>query len=297
MRIFAFSFLLLGALLSPSDAYAHKLEEWQTKNFNISNDEKTAEKKVSAKEISRLQAEIEEGVSQKAIPPDLLDKYYLRDRMLKQLLIQRPIIGLNKAQVSILFSDCKSIPPGTLRNAQTRVFLIYDASSFPPEKETRNERERRSSLCLEVRFFKNVAYAFRIKLEKFKKRAQIDTAAIYKEPFDSMWKMKWFTGMMLQAIVSQDAEKAGITEDSVERECYVTFKVTNRGDAYDIAIAQSSLNQKFDGLVIEAVKKLSGKPGMRLPQGTETQQFRYPIHLEVMESREKDSSGKSLEKN
>ncbi len=80
MRIFSLSLLLLGALLSPLGAYAHKLEEWQTKNFSSLNSEKTPDEKVSAKEISKLQAEIEQGVSQKAIPPNLLDKYYLRDR-------------------------------------------------------------------------------------------------------------------------------------------------------------------------------------------------------------------------
>lgn len=259
MRIFTLSLLLLCALLSPLCAYAHKLEEWQTKNFSILKSEKTPDEKVSAKEISKLQAEIEQGVSQKAIPPNLLDKYYLRDRMLKLFLQQRPVIGLKRAEVCKLLADGSPPPVGTIRPAQTRIFQIFDGTKVAKGSKPN------PSIYLEVRFANDIAYAFRIQLKTVEKTMGTEEFSTFlNRPgyIGELGLLKVFLEFYLSCIVAPEAERAGITELTVTRKCRVQFILSNDGTVSKVTIKSSSMNPIFDRLVADAVMRLSGKPGL-----------------------------------
>ncbi len=274
MRIFALSFLLLGALLSPPCAYTHELEEWQTKNFSVLNGEKTPEKKVSAIEISQLQSEIEQGASQKAIPPDLLNKYYLRDRMLKSFLQQRPVIGLRRDEVCKLLAECSPPPVGTLRPAQTRIFQIFDGTTVA------EGNKRKPSIYLEVRFINDIAYAFRIKQKTFEKTDDTEEFSLYlNRPGNirQLWTLKFFLDFYLPYLVAPEAELAGITEASVTRKCHVQLSLSTNGTISNVRLKRSSLNPKFDSLVVDAVKRLSGKPGLR----SHSESGQVPMDLET----------------
>lgn len=205
----------------------------------------------------------------------------MANKLLREFLIQRAVIGLNKEQVSELFSDCKGIPPGCLRNAQTNIFQIFDASKLCGKHKNSKQQDKISSLCLEVRFFKNKAYAFRIQLETFRKREPIDPNVVLMKPITLGFMYRLYINRVLESLVSQVAEKEGINENDVEQECIVEFNVAKNGEIRNVKISRSSLNPKFDQIVLRTVREMSGRPGMRSPTDVDATVLRLPIHLLV----------------
>ncbi len=289
MRFFALSFLLFCALLSPSSAYASKLEEWNFKNLPTESGE-DLRKKITASEIAQVETELQRCYLDQKVTDEWGKKILLRDRMLKSFLQQRPVIGLKRDEVYKLLADCAPPPAGTLRAARTRIFQIYDGTKVP------NGSKAKQSITLEVSFINDVANGFRINLTTFEKPIQADFSTEQKEPTlatigtilerpNNMGSEPWLWRIVLEhfipPLVSEAAEKAGITEDSVTHKCYISFNLSKQGIT-KIAVKPSSRNPKFDNLVIDTLKRLSTKPGLRLPEGAHVTSLEFEIGIGLL---------------
>jgi TonB family protein len=262
-------------------ANADKLEDWNLRNLPTTDS--TQEKKIAASDFTQLSNSIEDqeyGDKQAAAP---LDNLWLRDSMLRSFVKQRPIIGLKLDEVCSLLEDCSPPPAGTFRPAHTRIFQIFDGI-----KASQGGKQL-PSMCMEVRFAKNIAYAFRITFKTFKKSESkksngTELPLIFEKPnpIDALWGLRSSFELILPPLIARKAEEIGITEASVTRPCTVTFTVSKDGTVTNVVIKESSSNPKFDTLVMDTLKGLSGKPGLRLPSNSWANQVSFQNSIDLL---------------
>lgn len=157
----AIAIVVTSAFLIPLPANADKLEDWNYRNLPTTDS--TQERKIAVSDFIQLSNSIEDneyGGRQAAAP---LENLWLRDRMLKSFVKQRPVIGLKLDEVCKLLEDCSPPPAGTFIPANTRIFQIFDGI------KASQSGKQLPSMCMEVRFAKNIAYAFRITFRRFQK--------------------------------------------------------------------------------------------------------------------------------